>query len=317
MNGLNSSIAMRDGMPALVQAQLRPDHDHRAAGVVDALAEQVLAEAAGLALQHVGERLERALGRARDHAAAPAVVEQRVDRLLEHPLLVADDHLGRVQLLEPLQAVVAVDHAPVEVVQVAGREAAAVERHERAQIRRDHRDHLEDHVLGLVARLAERVEHLEPLADLLALRLARGLAHLVAQRLALVLDVERREHLADRLGADPDREALAAVLLARLRELLVVEQLAAAQVRLDRVDDDVRLEVEHLLEVAQRDLEDVPDPRRQRLQEPDVRDRRGERDVAHALAAHLASGSPRRRTSRTRRRGASCACTCRSCTRSP
>ena len=38
---------------ALVQLQLRADHDDRAAGVVDALAEQVLAEAALLALEHV------------------------------------------------------------------------------------------------------------------------------------------------------------------------------------------------------------------------------------------------------------------------
>src|SRR6185369_17038643 len=68
--------------PALVQAELRTDDDDRTPGVVDALAEQVLPEAAGLALQHVGERLERALVRAGDRAAAAAVVEQRVDRLL-------------------------------------------------------------------------------------------------------------------------------------------------------------------------------------------------------------------------------------------
>ena len=41
--------------PALVQLQLRTDDDHRAAGIIDALAEQVLAEAALLALQHVAE----------------------------------------------------------------------------------------------------------------------------------------------------------------------------------------------------------------------------------------------------------------------
>src|SRR5262249_44179344 len=119
---------------ALVQTQLGPDHDHRAARVVDALAEQVLAEAARLALHDVGERLQRALARARDHAAATAVVEERVDRLLQHPLLVADDDLGRVQLLEALQAVVAVDDAAIEIVEIAGRETAAVERDERAQV---------------------------------------------------------------------------------------------------------------------------------------------------------------------------------------
>ena len=42
------------GQAALVQLELGADHDHRAARVVDALAEQVLAEAALLALEHVG-----------------------------------------------------------------------------------------------------------------------------------------------------------------------------------------------------------------------------------------------------------------------
>ena len=47
------------GQTALVQLQFGTDHDDRAAGIVDALAEQVLTEAALLALQHVGERLQR------------------------------------------------------------------------------------------------------------------------------------------------------------------------------------------------------------------------------------------------------------------
>ncbi len=41
------------GQPALVELQCRPHHDHGAARVVDALAEQVLAETAALALDHV------------------------------------------------------------------------------------------------------------------------------------------------------------------------------------------------------------------------------------------------------------------------
>ena len=53
------------GQAALVQLERRADHDDRTAGVVDALAEQVLAEPALLALEHVGQRLERAVARAR------------------------------------------------------------------------------------------------------------------------------------------------------------------------------------------------------------------------------------------------------------
>ena len=138
------------GQAALVQAQLGADHDDRAARVVDALAQQVLAEPALLALEHVGERLERAVARARDGPAAAAVVEQRVDGLLQHPLLVVHDDLGRAEVEEPLQPVVAVDDPAVEVVEVGRREPAAVELHHRAQVGRDDRHGVEDHRGGRV-----------------------------------------------------------------------------------------------------------------------------------------------------------------------
>ena len=133
------------GQAALVQLERRADDDDRAARVVDALAEQVLAEPALLALQHVREALERPVARPGDRPAAAAVVEQRVDGLLQHPLLVVDDDLGRAEVEQPLQAVVAVDHPAVQVVQVRGGEAATVELDHRAQVRRDHRDGVEDH----------------------------------------------------------------------------------------------------------------------------------------------------------------------------
>src|SRR5207248_1734916 len=51
--------------------------------------------------------------------------------------------------------------------------------------------------------------------------------------------------------------------------------------------DDRGGEVEDLLELARRDVEQVSDPARNALEEPDVRDRRGQVDVAHPLAPHL------------------------------
>src|SRR5205823_8314978 len=63
-----------------------------------------------------------------DDAATPAVVEERVHRLLQHPLLVADDDLGRLEVHEALQTVVPVDHAAIEVVEVGGREATTIQR---------------------------------------------------------------------------------------------------------------------------------------------------------------------------------------------
>ena len=40
--------------PALMKLQFRTNHDHRAAGIIDALAQQVLPETALLALEHIG-----------------------------------------------------------------------------------------------------------------------------------------------------------------------------------------------------------------------------------------------------------------------
>src|SRR5436305_1073865 len=73
-----------------------------------------------------------------------------VGGLLRHALLVVHDDLRRAEIQEPLEAVVPVDDAAVEVVQIRRREAAAVELHHRAQLRRDHRHGLEDHPLRAV-----------------------------------------------------------------------------------------------------------------------------------------------------------------------
>ena len=169
------------GKTALVQLQLGADDDDGTAGVVDALAEQVLAEAALLALEGVGERLERTVVGTAQHAAAAAVVEQSVDGLLQHALLVAHDDLRRMEVHELLEAVVAVDDAAIEIVEIGGREAAAVQRHERAKLGRDHGDHVEDHPLRLVVGLAEGLDDLEALG-VLELLLQRGLGlHALAQ----------------------------------------------------------------------------------------------------------------------------------------
>src|SRR6185369_9446606 len=83
------------------------------------------------------------------------------------------------------------------------------------------------------------------------------------------------------------RAELRAVILARLAELLLVQELVLLQLGLARIDDDVALEVEDAFEIAQRDVEEMTDAARQPLEEPHVADRRCQRDVAQALAAHL------------------------------
>lgn len=199
-NGLKSLQRHLLGQTALVQLQLRADDDDRTARVVDTLAEQVLAETTLLALEHVAQGLQRAVAGTRDRTSTTTVVEQRVDRFLQHALLVVHDDLGGTEVEQAAETVVAVDHTTVEVVEVRRGETATVELHHRAQLRRDDRHDAEHHRGRRVAGGEEGADDAQTLdrADLL---LALALGDLQTQCLGLGGQVERLEPELDRLGA--------------------------------------------------------------------------------------------------------------------
>ena len=152
---------------------------------------------------------------------------------------------------------------------------------------RDLRDELQEEPADELARVFERREHLllgpggEPAAPevvvlvealLLALgevRAAAGEPLLELGELLVAVDVDPLD-----LGLD-----LVLEVVQVLRARLVVD-----------VGDDRSGEVEDLLELARSDVEQVADAARDALEEPDVRDRSGQVDVTHALAAHLLAG---------------------------
>ena len=113
---------------ALVQLQLRSDDDHRAARIIDPFPQQVLAEAPLLALEGVGERLQRPIIGSAQHVAATSVIEQRINGLLQHSLFIAHDHIGRIQLHQLLEPVVAINDAAIEVIEIRRGESASIER---------------------------------------------------------------------------------------------------------------------------------------------------------------------------------------------
>src|SRR5712691_11886094 len=278
------------GQTALVELELRANDDDGTAGVVYALAEQVLAEAALLALERVGQRLERAVVGAAENAATAAVVEQRVHGFLQHALFVAYDDVGRTKLHELLQAVIAVDDAAIEVVEIGGREAAAVQRHERTQLWREHWNYVEDHPLRLVAALAEGFQHFEALGVLDAL-LERGVGlHFLAKLFGELVDFDAAEQFLDGFRAHLGDE-LTGIFLGELAIFLFRQNLALAQDSdFIRIDDHERLEVQNALEVAHGNVQQVADTTGQALEEPHVRAGRSQLDVAEALAANLAEG---------------------------
>ena len=96
-----------------------------------------------------------------DGAATAAVVDQRVDGLLQHSFFVADYDFWSSQRHEPLQPVVPVDHPAVEVVQVAGGEPAAIQLHHGAQLGRQDGQHRDNHIFNTVAAFAEGLHYTE------------------------------------------------------------------------------------------------------------------------------------------------------------
>ena len=92
-----------------------------------------------------------------------------------------------------------------------------------------------------------------------------------------------------RFGAHAGVEFIA-VFFDGVEVLLVGQQLAALQLGHAGIDHHKGFEVQHPLDIAQGHVQQQADARRQGLQEPDMRHRAGQLDVAHALTAHLGQG---------------------------
>ena len=288
-----------------VHFQLGADDDDRTRRVVDTLTQQVLAETALLAFERIRQRFERTVRLVLHGVALARVVEQRVDGLLQHALLVAQNHLRRLDLDQAFEAVVADDDAAVEVVQIRRGETAAVERNERAQLGRDDGDHLQHHPLGFVqpVRSAERLDDVQALQRL-ALTLLRGLGRsLVTQGVGHRIEVDLLQERVDRLGTHLGDELVGVRIVERLvalrqrgqhvEVLLLGERLQTLDALLGRsagVDDHVTFVVDDRFEFLRRDTQQVADLRRKRTEIPDMHHRNDQRDMAHALAAHLLLG---------------------------
>jgi hypothetical protein len=144
----------------------------------------------------------------------------------------------------------------------------------------------EDHPLRPVPALAERLHDPEALQRLLlpldgVLDLGDG-AQLRRQLVQIDLGQEVADGLRAHLRLEGDRLVLRQLVVLVLRQELLLLEAARA-----RIDDDVRLVVQHALQVADRHVQQVADPARDRLEEPDMGNGNGQLDVAQPLATHL------------------------------
>jgi len=65
-----------------MELELRTNDNNGTARVIDTFTEQILAEAATLALEHIAEGFEGTIASTGDSAAMTAIVEESVNRLL-------------------------------------------------------------------------------------------------------------------------------------------------------------------------------------------------------------------------------------------
>src|SRR5690625_2287503 len=271
--------------PALVQFQFRPDNDHRTSGIIDPFSEKILTETSLFPLQHIAQRLQRTIPRSGDRAALTAIVKERIDRLLEHPLLVVNNHIGRLQLEKVFQPVVPVDHAPIKIVQVGSRKTSPFKRNERTQIGRNDRKNFLNHPSWRAVGSDKALDDFQTLRNLFLnlfrARHPKNLLQLGDQWLELHLC----KNIANRFRAHFGYECIIAVLVQSLAIFLFGQELLLLKRRPARIDDHVVLVVNDPFQTPGSHIENQTDPARHTLQEPDVRNRNGELNVPHPFTA--------------------------------
>ena len=117
------------GKSALIKFEVGPHHDDGSPRVIHAFSKKVLAESPLLSLEHVRQGLEQSpsSGRRLSHRSlSHGVIDQGVNRFLQHALFVADDDIGGRDFQKILQPVIPIDHPPIQIVQIGRRVSASV-----------------------------------------------------------------------------------------------------------------------------------------------------------------------------------------------
>ncbi len=270
---------------ALRELEFRPNDNHRTARIVHTLTQQVLTEAARLALQNLGQRLERTIARPHNRTAMTTVIKHRIHRLLQHALLVADNHIRRLEREQISQTVVTVDDAAIKVIQIARRKLAAFQRNERTKLWRNHRQHVENHPFRLRLRRTEPFNHLHALGDFLAVLLGARVLHFLFEVRHQFIKVDLAKKLTHSLRAHLRLEAII-VLFLRVRVFRVRQNLAFLERRVARLNNHPVLIIKDAFKLVRRLIEQQAHARRRALEEPNVAHWHRKFNVAHALTAH-------------------------------
>ena len=194
-----------------------------------------------------------------------------------------------MELHQPLEAVVAVDHPAIQVIQVGGGKAATIQLNHGANIRGDDGQHVHNHPAGLVAGLPEGFNHLQAL-DNAQLLLGGSGFQLGTQLLRELIQVNLLQQLLDSLGTHAGLKVVL-ILFPHIPVFLFGQHLVHAQRRIAGVGDDIGGKVQNLFQHLGADVQNQTHPGGNALEVPDVAARSSQLNVTHALPAHLGLGN--------------------------
>ena len=162
-------------------------------------------------------------------------------------------------------------------------------RDERAQIGRQHGQHVHNHPFELHAAALEGFQHFQAFGDFFDFGVGIGAFQLLPQGFHFGGDVEAGEQVADAFRAHFGVE-IVAVFFQLLIVVFFGQQLAALQRGHAGVGYDEGFKIEDAFDVAQSHVQHHAQSGRQGFQKPDVGDGGGQFDVSHAFAAHFGQG---------------------------
>ncbi len=286
---------------ALIELEFWANDDNRTTRVVNTFAKQVLTETTLLTAKEIRERLERTVARTRHRTTATAVINEGIDRFLKHALFVANDDIRRTELKQTFEAVVTVDHATIQIIQVTCCKATAIKLHHGAKVWWDDGNNVHDHPFGAIVGGAEGFHHFQTFhrtGTFLTFGFAIAFlfdqfSNIFFELLADGIQIHLGEDFFERFCTHSCTEATTTAIALHLAIFRIGDEFMQFEPCfgcIAGIEHDEIGEIQHLFKRSWADIKEHAHTARNALEIPDMTHRCGQLDVTHALTAHFGTG---------------------------
>ena len=213
---------------------------------------------------------------------------------MKHPLLIANNDLGRQDFLQPSQAVVPIDHAAVKIIEIGRSKTSTIKLNHRTEIRWNHWDNVEHHPIGTGTSRDEVIDHAKTF-DQLGAFLALTAIDVFTKLLRDFLKAEILKKLLQGFSTNANNRFIlnfrffCVDLIFDFQPFIFRQQLLVLQILvITWIKNDVAVEVNNLLYIAERHIQENGHIARDPLEVPNMGYRSGKLDEAHPMTANPA-----------------------------